>query len=187
MLVKKLARPQVAPRACGRSSIRRSLYSHDIRGEVDRLFSNPEDVDRWFDVAGLLRQNGCFHGALEAYDQAVGRFSTEIDSIWWSNRGGLLQLWEPYGDAVASFRRATGLNPNYERPRIGLQDVQRLLDTLDSDSASLGESRHVDAGRIPQPYESRSLHRMAGKGGQGADSCLRITVSCQPCHRRVRI
>ncbi|CAG1018132.1 hypothetical protein BURC_02865 [Burkholderiaceae bacterium] len=138
----------------------------DIRGEVDRLFTDPADVDRWFDVASLLRQNGCFHGSLEAYDQAVGRFSTEIDSMWWSNRGWLLQLWERYGDAIASFRRALELNPTYERPRIGLQDVQRLLDSLDSDGASIGESRGVDAERTPQPYESRRLHRMAGKGGQ---------------------
>ncbi len=144
----------------------RALFPSYIRGAVDRLFSDPEDVDRWFDVASLLRQNGCFHGALEAYDQAVGRFSTEIDSMWWSNRGWLLQLWERYGDAVASFRRALDLNPTYERPRIGLQDVQRLLDTLDSDSAPVGESRDVDAGRVPQPYESRRLHRIAGKGGQ---------------------
>ena len=138
----------------------------DISSEVARLFSDPDDVDCWFDVVSLLRQHGCFHGALEAYDQAVGRFSTEVDSMWWSNRGWLLQLWERYADAIASFQRALELNPAYERPRIGLQDVQRLLDTLDSESAVLSGSRDADDGRVPQPYESRRLHRMTGKGGQ---------------------
>ncbi len=146
--------------------LRRIDCDDDLRGEVERLFADPVDVDRWFDVAILLRKHGCFHGALAAYDQAVGRFPAEIDSQWWYNRGWLLQLWERYGDAVASYRQALTLNPAYERPRIGLLDVQRLLHTLNSDSAPIGKSRNDVAGRVPQPYESRRLHRMAGKGGQ---------------------
>lgn len=156
--------PQAAERVV--QVLRQIDCDDDIRGRVDSLFSDPADVDRWFDVVSLLRQSGCFHGALEAYDRAVGRFSPEIDAMWWWNRGWLLQLWERYGDAAASFRRALALNPAYERPRVGLQDVQRLLHTLSSDSTALGKSPDVDAGRVPQPYESRRLHRIAGKGSQ---------------------
>ena len=146
--------------------LRQTDCDEETCGEVECLLSVHDDVDRWFDVASLLRQRGYFHGALEAYDQVVGCFSTEIDSMWWSNRGWLLQLWERYGDAFASFQRALELNPTYERARIGLQDVQHLLDTLDSDSVALDGPRDAYTGRVPQPYESRRLHRMAGKGGQ---------------------
>ena len=134
--------------------------------EVERVFSDPGDVDRWFDVTILLRSRGYFHAGLKAYDLAVGRFSPEIDAMWWSNRGWLLLLWERYGDAVASYQKALEIDATYERARISLQDLHRLLRAPSSAEQSTSEVDDSEARQVPQPYEPRRLHRKVGSGNQ---------------------
>ena len=95
----------------------------------------PEDPDRWFDVTILLRSSGHFHGALEAYDNAVAYFDPEVSSMLWSNRGLLLSAWERYEEAVASFRRALEIRPDYHRARASLGDALRRLQEFEAAAA----------------------------------------------------
>jgi tetratricopeptide (TPR) repeat protein len=99
----------------------------DIVEQVRERLEDPHDEDRWFDVTILLRQAGHFHGALEAYDNAVDYFDSEIRSMLWSNRGLLLLAWERYREAIASFRKALEIRPTYHRARSALGDAYRLL------------------------------------------------------------
>ena len=152
--------------SCVVQAMRQTDCDEASYSEVERMFSDPDDVDGWFDVTILLRSRGYFHAALKAYDLAVGRFSPEIDVMWWSNRGWLLQLWERYGDAVASYQKALEIDATYERARISLQDIQELLQAPGSAQQSADEIDDSEARRAPQPYESRRLHRKLGSGNQ---------------------
>src|SRR5688572_27475941 len=84
----------------------------DYIDDTRRALSGHEGEEAaWVEVAASLREQRLYHAANLVYEKALARFPDAYRL--WNNRGLLLRVWGRYDDAIASFRKALELKPDY--------------------------------------------------------------------------
>lgn len=113
-----------AYRRCGNFAAAEAWYRRAVAAD-------PHDAGPRIFLGGLLTTCGRFHEAEEIYRQATARANGMVEEAW-LNLGFVMRALERYAEALACFRRAVRIDPEYESAKQAIDDVRAAMALRDS-------------------------------------------------------
>lgn len=137
-----------------RLRIERLLEANQNRRAVDAIdalgLAGRTDPDMWFFRGKALLRLKNYSESLNSFREACKLNSNDATSTYY--RGLAAERVGEYGEALAAYSKALRINP-------GMQEAERKIASLTSQSPALAEDSDVDARRLRSTKASRGVEK----------------------------